>query len=226
MEVIRTFLESSTIHGLSYISTERKIVKLFWILVVILGFTGASIIIYQSFQDWHDNPITTTIQTLPLKDITLPKITVCPPKNTYTDLNYDIMMLENRTMNKEIRDMLINFSVKLIQDRHFEEVMSNLTLIEESNRYYNWYYGYTSVQIPYWGKKNTCTDCALLIYFYSSIATSGTINTKYFGEKFDVDKIRKNFLITFDLHVPQAALKNKTYKKCYIFKLGIIRVPK
>ena len=35
MESIRNFLESSTIHGLSYISTTRKYVRVFWILVVI-----------------------------------------------------------------------------------------------------------------------------------------------------------------------------------------------
>ena len=100
MEGLRTFLESSTIHALGYISTTRKLERLFWIVVVILGFTGAGVIIYQSFQDWQDNPITTTIETRPIREITYPKVTVCPPKNTYTDLKgpftNDVATLNNQ----------------------------------------------------------------------------------------------------------------------------------
>ena len=91
MEGVTLFLESSTVHGLTYISTTRKYARLFWILVVITGFVGASLLIRASFQSWAESPVKTTIKTLPISDITLPKLTVCPPRNTFTDLNYDIM---------------------------------------------------------------------------------------------------------------------------------------
>ena len=95
MDNIKNFLESTTIHGLNYISTTRKLVRLFWIIVVIGGFTGAGILIHTAFQSWADSPVKTTEETLPITDIIFPKVTVCPPKNTYTDLNYDLMMTEN-----------------------------------------------------------------------------------------------------------------------------------
>ena len=38
MTGVNTFLESSTIHGLSYIAQTRKFAKLFWISVVLSGF--------------------------------------------------------------------------------------------------------------------------------------------------------------------------------------------
>ena len=41
MEHLKNYLESSTVHGLAYISTTRRLVRLFWILVIITGFTGA-----------------------------------------------------------------------------------------------------------------------------------------------------------------------------------------
>ena len=89
MEGIRTFLESSTIHGLTYISTTtRRLIRVLWVCIVIAGFTGAGVLIYQSFDTWAESPITTT---LPIKDVILPKITVCLPKNSYTDLNSDLM---------------------------------------------------------------------------------------------------------------------------------------
>ena len=69
MDNIKEFLESTTIHGLTYISLTKKYVRLFWIIVVIAGFTGAGIMIYQSFQDWEENPVKTTEETLPITEI-------------------------------------------------------------------------------------------------------------------------------------------------------------
>ena len=63
MEEVRNFLEFSTIHGLTHVASSRKLVKAFWILVVIAGFTGASVIIYQSFDNWADSPVKTTLET-------------------------------------------------------------------------------------------------------------------------------------------------------------------
>ena len=82
MGSFKTFLESSTIHGLGYIATTGRYVKLFWVLVVLSGFTGAGVLIYQSFNDWAENPVTTTIETRPITEMKFPKVTVCPPKNT------------------------------------------------------------------------------------------------------------------------------------------------
>ena len=103
MEEVRTFLDSSTIHGLAYISSTRKFIRVIWVLVVIAGFTGAGYMIYQSFKAWEESPVTTTVETLPITEITLPKVTVCPPKNTFTNLNYDLMMLENMTLDNDTR---------------------------------------------------------------------------------------------------------------------------
>ena len=101
MEGVRNFLESSTIHGLAYIAKSGKYVRPFWTITVIAGFTCAGFLIYASFNDWRENPIKTTVDTRPITELTFPKVTVCPPKNTYTDLNYDLMMLENMTLDQE-----------------------------------------------------------------------------------------------------------------------------
>ena len=110
MEGWSEFLKSSTIHGLSYIPITKKHVRLFWIMIVTMSFIGAGFMIYLSFKDWAENPIKTTLKTRPIKEITLPKVTVCPPKNTYTNLNYDITMLENMTMDNDTRDRIMSWS--------------------------------------------------------------------------------------------------------------------
>merc|ERR1719232_248298 len=115
MEGLRTFLESSTIHGLTYISTTRNYARLFWILVVITGFVGASWMIKKSYDSWSESPVKTTVETLPIAEIKLPKVTVCPPKNTFTDLNYDLMMIENMTLTEEMRDEMFKYAVEVIE---------------------------------------------------------------------------------------------------------------
>ena len=116
MENVRNFLESSTIHGLAHIATGRKNVRLFWTLVVIVGFTGAGILIHTSFESWNESPVKTTIETVPITDITFPEVTVCPPKNTYTDLNYDLMMTENMTLDTDTKQELTNYALELLHD--------------------------------------------------------------------------------------------------------------
>ena len=94
MEEFRKFLKLSTIHGLYYVSTTRKLVRFAWILVVIAGSAGAAYLINQSFKNWSDNPIITTIETQPISKITFPNVSVCPPRGTNTNLNFDLMKSE------------------------------------------------------------------------------------------------------------------------------------
>ena len=107
MEYFKTFLDSSTIHGLNYISSSRRWSRLFWIFVVIGGFSSAAYLIYESFANWKQSPISTTIETLPISQITFPNVTVCPPKNLFLNLNYDILHSEKVKINKEIKNKMI-----------------------------------------------------------------------------------------------------------------------
>ena len=123
MENVRTFFESSTIHGLRYIATTRSHVRTLWILAVIGGFTGAACLIFASFQAWAESPVKTTIETHPITEITFPKMTVCPPKDTFTDLNYDLMMTKNMTLDNDTRNELTDLAVKLINKHIFDSIM-------------------------------------------------------------------------------------------------------
>ena len=136
MDGVRTFLESSTIHGLAYISNTRRLVKLFWIGIVVAGFLGAAIIIYQSFQSWEESPVKTTLETLPMRNITFPKVTVCPPKKTYTDLNYDLIRMKNHTLDNNRRNELTTFAIGLLESNMNETLHVSITI---SSKYTCWY---------------------------------------------------------------------------------------
>ena len=206
MNGLKEFLESSTIHGLTYISTTRKYVRLFWIIVVIAGFSGAGYMINESFEAWNKSPTKTTVETYPISEITFPKITVCPPKNTYTDLNYDLMRTENMILDDDIRDQLIDYAAELIWDPEGlkNSIMMNWNKLQDIDRYQNWYHGYTKIDIR---PTSFSHDETLL----ETSASYGTISTQYFNETFDVGKIDTRIEYTVAIYsIPDKTIRNNT----------------
>ena len=139
MNILRQYLESSTIQGLGYVLIEKRFGRLFWIFVVFLGFTLSGLLIKQSFTNWSESPIRTTIETRPISELTFPKVTVCPPENTFTDLNFDLMMLENMTLTDKEREKLSDIAMIELNDHFYQEVLKNMSKLEEENKFFNWY---------------------------------------------------------------------------------------
>ena len=253
MEGVRSFLETSSIHGLGHISTSRSYFsKLFWIIVVVTGFTGAGVLIYQSFQSWSENPVTTTLDTRPITEITLPKVTVCPPKNTFTDLNYDLIVTENKTLDDNTISELTNIAMDVLYDHLYETIitrqivsgknetiyestkerlydhyfkMASISMLEDNDMYYNWYHGYTQIYLPHFDADG------FVNIIVNTAAKSGTISTKYFGDKYEADKVEtliraqvnvhppktiQNTQATLNFHMEQESMKNLiTYEDKY-----------
>ena len=188
MEMINQCLEASTVHGLSHISTSRRLVRLFWILVVIAGFTLAAVLIYESFESWAESPVKTTIETLPIINLPFPKITVCPPKNTYTDLNLDLMNVGNMTFENDLTNgnstasQLLEGFVEYFQHKDFKETIYNLSLTKETNKYRNWYKGTSLIPILITSLGSFISPNKIETY-----ATSGIVISPYFGDKFDIN---------------------------------------
>ena len=200
---MNNFLESSSIHGLNYISTTRKCVKLFWILVVFTGFTGAAILVHQSFKAWEESPVSTTIETRTIPELTFPKVTVCPPKNTFTDLNYDLVKIQNMTLDENTRKDLAKYAVELVQEQLYNMVMNNLSLLQDDDKYYNWYHGYSLIGLPFIQEQNY-----EVYYRMRTYATSGTIYTKYFGDTFDADKVNTDVSYIIEIIFPESILQD------------------
>ena len=152
--------------------------------------------IHQSFQSWTDSPVKTTIDTRPIKEIKFPEVTVCPPKNTYTDLNYYLMIIENMTLSKETRDELTNYSAHLLHEHLTGTILTNLNKIEYDDRYFNWYHGITEVETPYYSD-NT------LKFYINTYAQSGFISSQYFGEKFDAEKVETDLYYYIMIQIPK-----------------------
>ena len=170
-----------------------------------MGFSLASYLVNDSFANWSESPFKTTIETRPISELTFPKVTVCPPKNTFTDINYDLMMLENITLTVEQKNELLEITLNELHDQYYQDViMKNISEIDEENMFFNWYHGYTELKLPYWANG--------LIYYIQTAATTGKIGTKYFGEKYNPG-IRNAAKASFEIRIytPEYAIYNTSF---------------
>ena len=202
MDNLKIFLESSSIHGLAYISVTKRLVKVFWILTIFSGFCGAILLISQSFEAWENNPVTTTIDTKPIVDISYPKVTVCPPKQSYTNLNYDIMNVGNTTIDYDLAEenntayLMLKSLEEYFLQKDFEKVLKEMIHINEKNKYLNWYIGLTKVPEAEVMSDILITSVKPEVKTY---ATTGTVSSPYFQDTFDSDKFKLKQ--TFDLDI-------------------------
>ena len=61
LEDLTAFLSTSSIHGLSYLPATRRLARLFWLLVVLSGFSTAAYLIVKSFRGWEESPVSTSV---------------------------------------------------------------------------------------------------------------------------------------------------------------------
>ena len=102
------------------------------------------------------------------------QVTVCPPKNTFTNLNYDLMAVGNMTIHNP--DLLLDNLKRKILDTEFSQAWG--LYFDEDNGLRNWYQGHSREGDPLvsmWTKKQTISTSAL----------SGVISTPSFRQPFD-----------------------------------------
>ena len=204
MEHIKTFLDTSTIHGLSWIANTKRWPRILWILIVVGGFTGAILLIQESFYNWKQSPITTTIEALPISKITYPNVSVCPPKNLFLNLNFDIKKSEKVTTDNVTRRELFDYAMDVIQEKFYDEIKKNLSKVQYPDRYYNWYHGYTEIEYPYY---NEGTYYKQLIFHVTTTATSGNISTQYFDDRFNATKVDGDIYVKIKIDVSSSSDK-------------------
>ena len=199
MEVAREFMESSTIHGLVYIATKKRLIRLTWICVVIAGFTGAAALIQQSFSSWADSPISTTIETLPISELDFPNVIVCPPRNSFTSLNPDLLMSRNINLNGT--ELVTAGVFDGIYNTRYPQFMAF-----RQQKYINWYRGisrefikYYEVWFTWFGVWYTGIEKK---YHINTTDLTGSVSTPYFEQRFDEKIFELNMTWVFTFYLP------------------------
>ena len=76
-------------------------------------------------------------------------------------------------------------------------------MLQEDNRDYNWYHGYTSVTLPYPKMATSGFEESYdFSYNINTFALNGSISTKHFGEKFDAQKFPTDIQYSISINPP------------------------
>ena len=101
---IDDLLSASTIHGLSQIPrSSNSIIKIIWLLVVLIIFALTFVMTYYSFNDWAEEPLSTSVAQIPIEEMVFPAVTVCPIKVGEEQFDIDIeleSLVQNCSYNK------------------------------------------------------------------------------------------------------------------------------
>ena len=107
--------------------------------------------------------------------------------------------------------MKLEIGIEILEDDVFK--LSKWSLLEEADRFYNWYHGYTEIQspnVPPFGVGNVLPK---IEYDLFTSATSGVVTTQYFGDKFQSDMLETKLVLTVRVYPPvignETILKNE-----------------
>ena len=135
MNLVQDFLETSTIHGLNYISSAKSVAaKATWVTIICVSFGVAIFMINNAYTEWEESPIATTMQTLPISQLVFPSVTVCPPRGSNTALNLPLEKVRNENFTDEQRNYLLEFASKTFLFKPNQKQASQLVeLVNPSN---------------------------------------------------------------------------------------------
>ena len=132
------------------------------------------------------SPIATTITTNPIEKVTYPQIYVCPPRNTFTNLNFDLVNVPDEKLEPDYVNELVRLVDEKIQDAELEKTLEDINTFEEQDKFNHWYMGLSELAQPrfyyiFGYLKHTIT--------YKTTATSGTVSSPFFRSTYN----EKNF---------------------------------
>ena len=179
MDLVQEFLETSTIHGLSHISTSKHLaVKILWACTVLASFTISIVLISNAVHSWEESPVLTSIETNNISDLEFPNVTVCPPTNTNTGLNNVLEASKKISLLPQMADDLAGDSVLLAQDEYHLDIVDKMIAYTDIRNIQNYYKGITKFSLPN-------TDYGTVHrFFVFTTATEGLISTPGYGQPF------------------------------------------
>ena len=106
------------------------------------------------------------------------------------------MNAENVTINKEVRQDLLRLSREWLQDQEFKDMFEEEISFEEEDKVRHWYESLTTVTFPYDGYYRHK-------YEFQTHATTGSVKTPWFGDKFNADKYKDDVQYAYVINFPK-----------------------
>ena len=114
-------LDSSTIHGLVHISTAKaRASRALWVAIVVACFAIAMCMINNSYKEWQESPVSTTITTQPITEMEFPTVTVCPPRGSNTALNHLLEKVKDVNCTNQDRMELLSIAKEVFLETPYK----------------------------------------------------------------------------------------------------------
>ena len=162
-------------------------------MVVILGFSTAGYLINKSYSDWQMSPTLTSITTHPISSLDFPTVTVCPPKDSHSALNYDLMKADNASLSYKNRNGLKKSVAQLFVYSPHEEYARNMIEATNLENIRQVFEGYQSIPTPYHGSG----------FEVQAWKSNGSWQTPGYQEDFDASSYKQSKQHCFVLQLPQ-----------------------
>ena len=148
-------------------------------------------LINDSYSDWQESPIATSITVLPLDGLDFPKVTVCPPKGSHTALNHDLVKADNQSLNEEKREVLKEFAFDIIMKPAQTDYVAALVATANAENLDKVFQGFQSFPRPN------------IVGFGSSMwDINGSVHSPGFGGRFDRRLYERNQRHSYSLEFP------------------------
>ena len=168
-----------TPYGLVYISRAKsREAKAVWVAIVVACFAFAIHMIADSYNEWQESPVSTTITTHPITELDFPTVTVCPPRGTNTALNHILEKVKDVNFTEEERQELLDLSKEVfirIPNRKQANMISDLLTINNMRSIANRF-----AKIPQVDKDGIVTSFDV----QGMLRTPGFGNVEYSGDFF------------------------------------------
>ena len=92
---------------------KSRVARATWVAIVVACFAVATYMINDSYKEWQESPVSTTITTHPITELQFPTVTVCPPKGSNTALNHLLEKVKDVNFTNEVRQSLLDLSIEV-----------------------------------------------------------------------------------------------------------------
>ena len=120
------------------------------------------------------------------------RVSVCPPAETSTNLNKDLVNADNVTLDKAVRENLAKLAAEWVEDNEAADIFEELKSLKVENHWRNWYLGYTEAKLPY-------TEYGARYYKIHTTVVPGYISSPLFGQTFTEETFHQKMVT--DLYI-------------------------
>ena len=171
-------------------------------------FIGAGTLISQSYKDWQENPVSTSITTHPIEDLDFPIVTICPPKGSNTALYHDLVKAGDASLSEKEISSLKNSAFKIFMEQSHREYVKRMPAVSNLGNMDQVYQGYHSLPKPHHNG-----------FEIKKWNQNGTITTPWYGGEFVEDYYKKNQKYHIVLELPHD-IKDRVGSGSLVIELG------